>query len=85
MSYGVVNSLCTQAISTEAVETSHFTDESRFTLFRPKGRHRVPTSRGKASPTLALTNGIGLGWHCAPGKITDDCCRGQCDCSKVQS
>ena len=42
-SYGVVNSPCTQAMSNEAVETSLFTDELRFTLFRSncqRGVHR---------------------------------------------
>ena len=46
-SYGVVNSPCTQAISNWAVEMSPFTDESRFTLFRPDGRRRVYQRRGE--------------------------------------
>ena len=36
-----------QAISDEAVETSFFTDESRFTLYRADGRRRVYRRRGE--------------------------------------
>ena len=38
-----------------------FTDESRFTLFRPDGRLRIYRRRGNASPTRALSRRVDLG------------------------
>ena len=43
----MVNSPCSQAIPNEAVKTSHFTEDSRFTLFRPDSRRCVYRRRGE--------------------------------------
>ena len=50
-----------KAHSSEAVETSPFHDESRFTRFRPDGRRRVYRRCGKRFANAYVTNGLGLG------------------------
>ena len=62
-----------------------FTDESRFTLFLPgRSTSCIPTSRKRFADTCVDETGQVWGWlyhgsgrHCARGKITIDCCRGQ--------
>ena len=43
----MVGGTWSQTIPNEAMETGLFTDESRFTLFRPDGRRRVYRRRGE--------------------------------------
>ena len=79
-SYSVVNISCTEAISNEAMETSHFCGRVSVQSFFARIVDVVNTDvAGNASPTLALTNEIGLGCfrygpanHCARGKTKAD-------------
>ena len=90
-SYGMVNSPYTEAISTEAEETSSFYGRVSLYTFSLDGRRRVYRRRGECFADACDDEGIGLGWlphdpgrNCARGKITVDCCRGQFNSSKIQ-
>ena len=60
-SYCVVDSICTKNIFDKAMGTGPFTNEFRFTLFRPDGLRHINGRRRESSPTLALLRGIDFG------------------------
>ena len=59
--YGVVYSTRFKNIFDEAVGSGPFTDEFRFTPFRPDSRRHINWRQGETSPTLALLRGIDFG------------------------
>ena len=88
-SYIVINSPCTQAISSAAVETSPFYGRVSLSLFfRPDGQSRPGERLADACvderERFWRWLRYGSERHCTRGNITVDCCRGQYDSSKVQ-